>query len=98
MTTTTTTHPILSTITAPQQSAPSIVVEVIHLFNGVDIITTDGCQRRCVYKTVAKFRGEEARVRAVHFFHTKDIIGKSFSFVSAGGWDCDEWFVALIAS
>jgi hypothetical protein len=96
--TTTTLHPILATIINSQQSSPTTISEVIHINNGVDIITTDGHQRRCLYSTVAKFRGEDAAVRAAMFFLNGGLEGKSFSFVSAAGWDCDEWFVALIAS
>jgi hypothetical protein len=98
MTTTATLHPVLATIVSAQRSAPTVISEVIHIYNGVDIITTDGHQRRCLYSTVAKFRGEDAAVRAAMFFLNGGLEGKSFSFVSAAGWSCDEWFVALIAN
>jgi len=86
---------LLLSLPNPRQSAASTVVEVIPVSGGVDIITADGNQRRCLFTTVAKFRGNAAADRAREYL-TTSIEGQSFSFISANGWDCDEWFIAMV--
>lgn len=85
-------------------SAPVSVVSAWAVPGGVDVLCSDGVSRRCLWATVARFRGAASAAGAARFFADPAVlVGRSFRFVAVGGWKHTapawekSWFAAVVA-
>ena len=79
-------------------SAVVSVVSVLPVPGGVEVLGSDGVSRRCLWATVARFRGAASAAGAARFFaDPAALVGRSFRFVAVGGWSSAQWFAAVVA-